>query len=107
MSDRQLVLEAVQKMPEAASLADILDELEMLASIREGLAQSERGEGVPHARVLAMVDELDSRMNTLFHFLKTEVESVSEAETWSHYHPGFERHFYLDFFRRRLAAHKG
>ena len=57
MSDRQLVLEAVQKMPEAASLADILDELEMLASIREGLAQSERGEGVPHARVLAMVDE--------------------------------------------------
>lgn len=57
MSDRQLVLEAVQKMPEASSLADILDELEMLDSIREGLAQSERGEGVPHERVTARVDE--------------------------------------------------
>ena len=61
MSDRQLVLEAVQKMPEAASLADILDELEMLASIREGLAQSERGEGVPHARVL---DRKSTRLNS-------------------------------------------
>ncbi len=61
MSDRQLVLEAVQKMPEATSIADILDELAMLASIQEGLAQSERGEGVPHERVTAMVDEWISK----------------------------------------------
>ncbi len=61
MSDRQLVLETIQKMPEAASLTDILDELEMLASIREGLAQSERAEGVPHERVTAMVDEWISK----------------------------------------------
>lgn len=65
MSDRQLVIEAVQKMPEAASLEDIVDELEMLASIREGLAQSERGEGVPHERVTAMVDEWISKSSGL------------------------------------------
>lgn len=57
MSDRPLVLDAVQKMPEAASHADILDELEMLASIREGLAQSERGEGVSHEQVTATLLE--------------------------------------------------
>lgn len=65
MSDRQLVLEAVQKMPEATSIADILDELAMLASIQEGLAQSERGEGVAHEQVTAMVDEWISKSSGL------------------------------------------
>ncbi len=56
---------------------------------------------IAEAIVVAMIDDLDSRMNTLFHFLKTEVESVPPTEKWSHYHPGFERYFYLDFFRRQ------
>lgn len=54
----------------------------------------------PEAIVVAMIDDLDSKMNTLFHFLKTEVGNVPASENWSHYHPGFERYFYLDFFRR-------
>ena len=41
MSDCQLVLEAVPQMPEAA----------MPASAQEGLARSERREGVPQAEV--------------------------------------------------------
>jgi len=56
---------------------------------------------IAEAIVVAMIDDLDSRMNTLFHFLKTEVENVPASEKWSHYHPGFERYFYLDFFRKK------
>ncbi len=56
---------------------------------------------MPEAIVVAMIDDLDSRMNTLFHFLKTEAESVPADQKWSHYHPGFERYFYLDFFRKK------
>lgn len=56
---------------------------------------------LPEAIVVAMIDDLDSRMNTLYHFLKTEAENVAPDEKWSHYHPGFERYFYLDFFRKK------
>jgi 3'-5' exoribonuclease len=57
---------------------------------------------LPEAIVVAMIDDLDSRMNTLFHFLKTEVQNLPAGEKWSHYHAGFERYFYLDFFRKGL-----
>ena len=57
MSDKELVLDAVQKMPQQASLAEILDELALMASVKEGLAQSERGEGVSHEEVVKMLDQ--------------------------------------------------
>ena len=56
----------------------------------------------PEAMVVAMIDDLDSKMNTVFNFCKTEVQSLPPGESWTHFHPGFERYFYLDFFRRRL-----
>lgn len=56
MSDRQLVLEAIQKMPEAASLSEIMDELRLVASVRTGLEESERGEGVPHERIAPLLE---------------------------------------------------
>jgi 3'-5' exoribonuclease len=56
----------------------------------------------PEAIVVAMIDDLDSKMNTIFHFLKNEVENVPATENWSHFHQGFERTFYLDFFRRQI-----
>lgn len=56
---------------------------------------------IPEAIVVSMVDDMDSKMNTLFHFLKAEVQNVPPAEKWSHYHPGFERYFFLDFFRKQ------
>jgi len=58
---------------------------------------------MPEAIVVNMIDDLDSKMNTLFHFLKNEVQNVPPDEKWSHYHSGFERYFFLDFFRRRIS----
>ncbi|HEY1661803.1 MAG TPA: hypothetical protein VGI03_05235 [Verrucomicrobiae bacterium] len=52
MSDRQIILEAVQQMPEQASAEEILDEIAMLASIQRGREQIRRGEGVPHDEVM-------------------------------------------------------
>ncbi|HEY5346147.1 MAG TPA: hypothetical protein VIK62_07365 [Verrucomicrobiae bacterium] len=52
MSDRQLILEAVQQMPEQASAEEILDEIAMLASIQRGREQIRRGEGIPHEEVV-------------------------------------------------------
>lgn len=56
MSDRQLVLETVKKMPASASLGEILDEIALLVSVKKGLVQSERGEGIPHEEVAARLD---------------------------------------------------
>jgi 3'-5' exoribonuclease len=56
------------------------------------------------AIVVNMIDDLDSKLNTLYFFLKGEVEQLPPQENWSHYHSGFERYFYLDFFRRRLPS---
>lgn len=56
---------------------------------------------LPEAIIVNMIDDLDSKMNTLFHFLKNEVQNVPPTEKWSHYHPGFERYFFLDFFRKQ------
>ncbi len=53
------------------------------------------------AMVVAMIDDLDSKLNTLFHFLRNETETLPATENWTHYHPGFERYFFLDFFRRQ------
>jgi predicted transcriptional regulator len=57
MSDRQLILEAVQQMPEQASAEEILDELLLLSEVKKRLAKSERGErSVPQEAVAQMLD---------------------------------------------------
>jgi len=57
MSDRKLVLEAVQEMPETASLHEIVDELLLLDEVKKRLAKSERGEpGIPHEDVAKLLD---------------------------------------------------
>lgn len=57
MSDRELILDAVQEMPADASLKQIVDELLLLEEVRLRLAKSERGEpGVPHEDVVKMLD---------------------------------------------------
>ena len=57
MSDKELVLDAVKKMPQEASLSDILDELALLATVKERLAKSESGQtGVPHEEVVKMLN---------------------------------------------------
>lgn len=54
------------------------------------------------ALVVSMIDDLDSKLNTLFHFLRNETQTVPPTEKWSHYHSGFDRYFYLDVFRNTL-----
>jgi hypothetical protein len=57
MSDKELVLDAVQKMPQQVSLAEILDELALMATVKERLAKSETGPGgVPHEDVVKMLN---------------------------------------------------
>ena len=57
MSDRELVLDAVQEMPDGFSIRQIVDELLLLDEVKKRLAKSERGSpGVPHEDVVRMLD---------------------------------------------------
>ena len=51
MSDKQAVLEAVGQMPDSLTLDQIRRELELLAALREGLADSKAGRVIPHAEI--------------------------------------------------------
>ena len=51
MSDKQLIVELLNRLPEDAKLQDISKEIEFLAAIREGEEQADRGEAVPHEQV--------------------------------------------------------
>ena len=51
MSDKQLALDSIERLPEDASLGAIAEQIEFLAAIRKGLDQIERGETVPHEEV--------------------------------------------------------
>jgi predicted transcriptional regulator len=41
---KALVIEAIQKLPEESTLADIREQIEFMAGVREGLDASRRGE---------------------------------------------------------------
>jgi predicted transcriptional regulator len=47
MSNKQLVSNLLERLPEDVSLKDIAKEIEFIDGIREGLAQLDRGEGLP------------------------------------------------------------
>jgi len=51
MSDKQLALESIQRLPDDASLDSIAERLEFLAAIRKGLNQIERAETLSHEEV--------------------------------------------------------
>ena len=51
MSDKQLALEAIQRLPDEVSIEEITDRLEFLKALRKGLDQIERGQTVPHEEV--------------------------------------------------------
>jgi predicted transcriptional regulator len=51
MSDKQLALDSIGRLPEDASLDTIAERMEFLAAIRKGLDQIERGQTVPHDEV--------------------------------------------------------
>ncbi len=47
MSNKEIVIDLIQKLPEDASLRDIAREIEFVAAIREGLDELDRGESIP------------------------------------------------------------
>lgn len=47
MTNKALVIEAVQKLPDSSTLQDIRREIEFMAAVQEGLEQIRRGEVVP------------------------------------------------------------
>jgi predicted transcriptional regulator len=51
MSDKQTVIDVVSKLPETATLDDIRANLQLMAKLREGLADADAGRAVPHEQV--------------------------------------------------------
>ena len=51
MSDKELALDSIQRLPADAKLETIAERLEFLAAIRKGFDEIERGETVPHEEV--------------------------------------------------------
>ena len=51
MSDKELALDSIQRLPADARLETIAKRLEFLAAIRKGVDQIDRDETVPHEEV--------------------------------------------------------
>ena len=51
MSDKELVVEALGRMPETATLDEIHEEVAILAAIRRGQAAADAGQVVPQSEV--------------------------------------------------------
>lgn len=51
MSNKEIVIDLVPRLPEQATLPEIAREIEFVAGVREGFAQLDRGEGVPLSEV--------------------------------------------------------
>jgi len=47
MSNKQVVEDLLQRIPDGASLHDIAQEIEFVAAVRQGLADLDRGERIP------------------------------------------------------------
>ncbi len=55
MSNKQLVSNLLERLPDDVSLQDIAKEIEFISGVREGLDQLDRGEGIPLAEVEKMI----------------------------------------------------
>ncbi len=47
MSNKEIVADLLQRLPENSSLQDIAREIEFVAAVREGLAELDGGKGIP------------------------------------------------------------
>lgn len=55
----------------------------------------------PEAVVVAMIDDMDSKMDTMINFINNERQT---GESWSRYNENFERYFYLDDLKTKWNA---
>jgi predicted transcriptional regulator len=51
MSQKELVLDAIQELPDDASIDQIADRVEFLAAIQKGIDDIDRGDTVPHEEI--------------------------------------------------------
>jgi predicted transcriptional regulator len=51
MTQKQLVLNAINDLPDDAPLSDIVERIEFLAAVQKGLDQLDQGLGIPHDEV--------------------------------------------------------
>jgi len=51
MSQKELVLEAIQELPDDASIDQIADRVEFMAAIQKGIEDIDRGDTIPHEDV--------------------------------------------------------
>ncbi len=56
MSDKEAVLELVNRLPPGVSLREILREIEFIAAVKEGLDQIDQGQGIPVEAVEKMME---------------------------------------------------
>ena len=56
-SVRDEVLDTLDRLPDGASLEELLSELHFKAKVLRGVAQAERGETIPNERVMEELDE--------------------------------------------------
>jgi predicted transcriptional regulator len=55
MSNKEVVSELLTRLPDDVSLEQIAREVEFVAGVREGLAQLDRGQGVPIEEVEKLI----------------------------------------------------
>ena len=46
MSDKEIVMDLLRRMPESASLVDICQSIRFMDAVRQGIAELDRGEGI-------------------------------------------------------------
>ena len=51
MTTKERVLQAVNSLPEDASIEDVMDHLLFLAKIERGIKQADAGQTIPHSEV--------------------------------------------------------
>jgi hypothetical protein len=57
MSNRELVIDLVKKLPEDTPLEEIVRQIEFVAGVNEALDQAKRGEGIPAEEARRLIKE--------------------------------------------------
>jgi len=61
MSTKDVLLEVAERLPQDASLADAIHEIEFRQTVEQGLAELDRGEGIPVEQVKAKIQQWAER----------------------------------------------
>ncbi|HVA49816.1 MAG TPA: hypothetical protein VNH11_25840 [Pirellulales bacterium] len=61
MTDKQLVIDAVSRLPEATTIEAIREEIEILAAVKRGQEAAAAGRVIPHEEVKKLVAEWSSK----------------------------------------------